>query len=743
VSDHLKHIAIFCVSLWLLSALITTPTEALVTLNSSQHQPAETDLARVDWKVNHLENPGMEEWTSLHDIDEVNTHRTTEQYVWNAQLPSPVIEGLYSKGLQSRAIDPNHPAEASIWRTGGYPDNPINLTLKFNWYVDQIATPIDSDYFRLDMQFGASGEHHLYYYFGCSDSTKTNLSYAYKYFFIDKPIQTWNTFDRNITEDFFNAVGYYPQQYQLFSFDLRTYSSNYSRVFVDDLWLLNNTVLIGGSIGNGDFEGGAGWSQSTNQDPADISQSAVSQEGDWSLNATTTSVGNQSYLSVSWYPDRHISTLNPDIFSFQWRMDKFNGPNEDTFAYVRVSGENESESLSVYYVLAYGDNTNTIAPPENLFINVTGFNTTSQWHSFDRSIWSDIISFYNTDFMIIDEIEINIRADGPTSEVSILFDDMHFVSAAMDDMGYEDQGDVGDEVHTWSTYYNPPPKFTVTDVAHSGAKAANLTVVDSELWSGERRFENRLVNEETDLWLDFFWRINDDSANESNLMYLEVYFDSGESLAYIFANHSAVPTGNGFDEYIILPEANTVDSWINFQRNLFDDFVTAFGTEPDTKITEFYLFAKADSGGRFEVLFDDVYLYNDPAPAISGVQLTTPVANRDVNVTATVEDLSSFTVTLYYRIDNGTWTDVAMVDTGSGFNATIPGQPFDTEVNYYIEAVDEFSQISVTNEIAYLIPSEPTPTDYTPLIVGVIIVVVVIGVVVVYYFVIRPKQSSK
>ena len=136
MSSHLKHIAIFCVSLWLLSVMTPTPSEALVTLDNSQSQLAETDLDRVDWKLNHLANPGMEDWSTPHDIDDVHTYRTTEQYVWYAQTPSPVNEGSRSRGFQSRALDPDHPGEAWMTRNPwtSWP-NPVNLTLKFDWYI--------------------------------------------------------------------------------------------------------------------------------------------------------------------------------------------------------------------------------------------------------------------------------------------------------------------------------------------------------------------------------------------------------------------------------------------------------------------------------------------------------------------------------------------------------------------------------------------------------------------------------
>ncbi|MCK4568495.1 MAG: hypothetical protein KAU48_14405, partial [Candidatus Thorarchaeota archaeon] len=685
MSSHLRYIAIICVSLWLSSAMITTPTEALVTLDNSQHQIAETDLSRVNWKLNHISNPGMEEWTTTHDIDDVATYRTTEHYSWYAQDPWPVNEGFRSRGFQSRAIDPNHPGVAYVGRSSWlHWDNPTNLTMKFDWYIDSIPQPIDYDYFRFNIYLGAPGDVRMYYYFNCEEAGHTNTS-NYMYFFLDGPAQTWNTFDRNITEDFFEIAGHYPTQFQQFRFEQSTRSSDYSRAFIDDLEMANGTIIYGGSTGNGNFETSSGWHSWTNNDAADISRSSINQEGDWSLNATAKSVGNQSRLSISYYPDRRLSSMNPDAFSFQWMMNEFDGANEDTFAYVSVSCYNESESFEVFYVLAYGDNTNTFTWEGAQVINVTDFNTTGQWNTFSRSIWNDISSVNQTDFLVVENIEIYIRADGPTSCISILFDDMHFQSAAMDDMGYEDQGDIGDEVLSWGLSSGFQPEFTVTDTAYSGSKAANLTLIDGNSWSEGRDFENRYINDNTDLWLDFFWRIENDTAHAENLMYLEVYFETGETLAYIFANHSVVPTNNGFDEYIILPEVNTEGIWINFQRNLFDDFVTAFGSDPDTEIEEFYLFAEADTGGRFEVLFDDVYLYNDPAPEISGIQMTSQVANQAVNISATVSDLSSFTVELHYRVNGSSWTDVAMVDTGTGFNGTIPGQTWGTQIDFYIE----------------------------------------------------------
>jgi hypothetical protein len=57
-------------------------------------------------------------------------------------------------------------------------------------------------------------------------------------------------------------------------------------------------------------------------------------------------------------------------------------------------------------------------------------------------------------------------------------------------------------------------------------------------------------------------------------------------------------------------------------------------------------------------------------------------------VNANVTDLSGLaSVTLAYRINGGTWTNVAMTG-GPNYTAAIPGQPFNTTVDYQITAVD-------------------------------------------------------
>ncbi|TFH07762.1 MAG: hypothetical protein E4H14_07780, partial [Candidatus Thorarchaeota archaeon] len=195
MSNHLKHIAILVSFLWLFSAVITLPIDGTVANETSEYQLSETNLSRAEWKLNHISNPCMEQWTTAYDLDDVYTYRTTEHFAWYAQAPWPVSEGLRSRGMQSRAIDPNHPGEVYTGRQSwAYWNNPTNLTMKFDWYIDSIPQPIDYDYFRLSIYLGSPSTVRMYYYFNCEITGFTNSS-NYMYFFLNSPAQNWNVFD--------------------------------------------------------------------------------------------------------------------------------------------------------------------------------------------------------------------------------------------------------------------------------------------------------------------------------------------------------------------------------------------------------------------------------------------------------------------------------------------------------------------------------------------------------------------
>jgi len=101
-------------------------------------------------------------------------------------------------------------------------------------------------------------------------------------------------------------------------------------------------------------------------------------------------------------------------------------------------------------------------------------------------------------------------------------------------------------------------------------------------------------------------------------------------------------------------------------------------------------------------------------PVISGVDLdpVSPLPDTDVTVTAEVfDDNGIAAVALFYNIDGGAWTEMAMtaVKVTGNYTAVIPGQVVDTVVGYYVQATD-------TDEETVFEP-EGAPTEfetYTP-----------------------------
>ena len=133
-----------------------------------------------------------------------------------------------------------------------YWDNPTNLTLDVEWYLDSIGNPVNQDYFRLQVRMDYR---YMYYYLGC-ESTGVYNSTSNRYFMIDEPTQTWNHLHRNLTADYFNAFGELPTQYRTMYWYIRSYNTEYTRIFLDDLWIVNGTTIkAGGSVSHGNFEG--------------------------------------------------------------------------------------------------------------------------------------------------------------------------------------------------------------------------------------------------------------------------------------------------------------------------------------------------------------------------------------------------------------------------------------------------------------------------------------------------------
>ncbi|MHA1577203.1 MAG: hypothetical protein ACTSU3_07565, partial [Candidatus Thorarchaeota archaeon] len=582
---------------------------------------AETDLDEVEWKSNSFPNSKFEDWSQDHRPDDLSNDRTLEAYAWYASSPWPVNQGSRSLGLQVRAMDPDHPAtkkfnqqSQSSWL------NPSNTTLSFDWYIDELTSPDDSDYFNVEIRMGNK---YLHYYLG-STRTLTNNS-LYAYFMIDGPSDTWNVLSRNLTSDYYGAFGQMPTQYRTMYFNLLTYSFEYSRVFVDDLWLMNGTdVKIGGSFNHGDFElGGTGtyWWYYSNTDPGDISKSTTRIEGDYSINTTVLSSGNKSYASFGSSVNKRVSVLNKGQLSFNWQVEEWINPEVLTYSYVEIQCENASEGWSIYYVFCTDDlEALGLGYLGDVILLADDFNTTGQWNSFNQTIWDDMNANRTEDDFFVSQIEFYTSATNPGSRLTVLVDDVSFISANLNLMSFEDQLDAGEPVLGFGYDYQPSDYFKVTDFAHTGNKAGNLTLTDGNDDDIEQKLGAIPLNSNKEMILDFNWYLEDFNETSDDLLAVNIYFDDN-TIAYILANGSGGDVSEWIDDdFIILTEVNSKGSWHNLKRSLFIDFQELFGAAPNTTITSFELISYVDSDSSLTVFLDDMYLYEEEfAPEISNI----------------------------------------------------------------------------------------------------------------------------
>ncbi|MFX1370099.1 MAG: hypothetical protein ACFFAY_16030, partial [Promethearchaeota archaeon] len=411
----------------------TTSERAMTSTQGITQKPsfdkAETDLARVDWTDNMFPNKGFETWSNPVFPSGLSTYRTTEEATW---IETGVVnQGSQSMGMHARAIDSIHWSEVKVSQTSQPTwDNPINTTLSFDWYMDSIGTPIDSDYFMLAIKLSW---HNMYYYIGCERTTVANGTMS-AYFMIDGPLQSWNSLYRNLTADYIEAFGGSPDLFNTMEWFVRSNTNVHTRVFMDDVILLNDTDVM---ITNGNFENGKnGWYTTTSTDPSDISRSALAYHGDWSMNMTAISYDYVSYGRTTANVGKLLNEDNQGQFSFWWRINEWVNNSEMTYARIEVDTKNATHSFTIYYYLCYGGS--GVLPPlifgNDMQFKADGFNTSGTWHLFDRNVWADFNSYYSTENLYIDQITFYVRANEDDSRLSILFDDVALETSIINDV---------------------------------------------------------------------------------------------------------------------------------------------------------------------------------------------------------------------------------------------------------------------------------------------------------------------
>ncbi len=708
---------------------------------------SETDLERVDWVTNVAPNRDFETWNNPYSPENIYTTRTEEEALW---IETTIVnEGFQSVGMEVKSLDPYHYSEVrltqSMWL---YWDNPINTTIDLDWHIDEIGNPINEDYFRMQVRMS---NRNMYYYLGC-DTTWTNGTDGY--FLIDGSKGTWNHLHRNVTSDYIEIFGETPIRFDLIYWWVRSYTNEYTRVFMDDINLVNGTdVKLGGAINNGDFEGGGGWFFQSSYDPAHITQSSLAYAGDWSMNMTAISYDDLSRARAEPIIEKRLSENNKGQLSFQWRIDDWINSSTNTIASVRVTASNTTTSMSMYYYLCVGgDGTLPILiSGEDMKFQVTNFNVTDQWNHFDRNIWDDFHSNSATDELWIESIIFQVSSSTDNSRLSVLFDELDFTASIVNDMGYETQGDLGTPIEGWREPTSDP-EFSVTDFAYTGDRAGNITLEDDIGLGIEQDLGYIPMDSTTELILDFNIYIDTFNMSSDDFIFFEVEC-SDSILSFIIANASSEVEswmGGEEDEYILLQYTIVTGQWLNFQIDLVHSYESFTGSLPDTTLEQIVLNARASQDSKLVAFIDDLYIYYDSAPEITDVSHSpvNPANNGFVLITATVVDATIETVQVNYRVeDNSSWYILSMsLDSDTTFKANMTELVADSVFEYSITAIDTFGKsvesLNGTEYYSFTVGSPITTTIVDPGVTAILLAVALlaIGVIfVVYVFVIKKK----
>jgi len=748
-----KSITLIFVILMLSSLFVITDQASVLSTQNitteKMNNVAETDLDRVDWIDNVAPNRDFETWGTPYRPDNLYTTRTVEESGWYET--TIVNEGAQSIGMEGRALDPNFYSEVRLSQTSFSSwDNPVNTTLDLDWYMDEIGNPNNVDYFRIQIRMGNPARN-MYYYLGC-DTGYSNYTYGDGYFLVDGPTGTWNHLHRNITSDYIEIFSEIPTAFYLVYVWVRSYTNEYTRVFVDDFNIVNGTdVRIGGSTNNGDFETTIGWALTTSTDPADISQSSLSYAGDWSMNMTAISYDDLARATAQANIGKRLTEINQGQLSFYWRIDEWINSSLNTIANVRLSVANATTSFTMYYYFCIGG-AGTL--PINLSgvdmqFKVTNFNETDQWNYFNRNIWEDFHSMSTTDELWIDSIRFQVSSSTDDSRLSVLFDELDFKASIVNDMGYETQGDLGTPIEGWREPMSDP-EFSVTDFAYTGDRAGNITLENFDGLNHEQYFGVIPFDSTTELILDFSMYIDTFNESSDDYIFIEIYLDDddGSSIAFIIANASSVVEENISEDYILLQENIVTGQWLNFQIDLVHTFEAVTGSMPNTTLDYMIFGAMAYENSHLVAFIDDLYIYSDPAPEITEVSHSPlePVDGGFALITATVVDVTLETVHVNYRVNNGSWSILSMdLNSGTTFEGNLTGLVEDSVVEYSITAIDAFGKtvesLNGTEYYSFTIPP-PTITGDGGLsaAIAVVVILLIVGVAFVYYMLVIKKK---
>ncbi len=627
-------------------------------------------------------------------------------------LANTSYDGLVSNGSKSALLESrgseDAPAAAYVYQflsPAAYAKD--NVTLDLDWYVKQVADMSeDMAYFYVDLRTknGSNNYHYLRYYllYG-SQISLSNSSWVTSYG-LNNTVSEWHHLSRNLTRDLVESptLGYHNDSTRTIeSITLYLYTG-YSYPVIGQVVV--DAIAIKDGVGqeyliDGDFEYGSWFWVGSRSSDAFIRQTTDAVTAPAALNMTSKTAKDTmtayAYVSRSLGTDKALRADAPGdtVISFDWKAD-LTSDSGGAAAYLRVSFTTGTNYYHVYWLLAHdrGDMSQYSNSSSTLYVADPNFGTLSSW------VHTDVDAYDLATGLGLSNVSlyyISLRCFSGTnagSRMQLLADNFEVQTFPAADPFFESawRSTASAPVNMWS-FSGHARAAHYTDVAHSGAHAANLTSWDGTTILDRETFMRVSPGHSTDFW----WRLDSTVPGTAWHASIVLQFEGGFSVQYDLASAQYSPSNTSNSLFYRVDGFNTTGQWLNLRRNMTRDLEPLDPWFSDTQwnLTQISLRVYSDAADRGPVvLFDDID-FNDAGPPTLVSHVRTPwlpAYYEGASVTATVTDDAAGveSCTLRYRAGTGPWTEVPMHLSGGAYAASIPDYPYNTTVQYWIVAVD-------------------------------------------------------
>jgi hypothetical protein len=710
-----------------ISENVSSPREAI--------EMADEPVPQEPLRLNVISNPSFEDWFSLDDVPTDWQVQTSAYQFGDRAYTEEVANGVYAGYVEGQGGPGAY--SSSYITTGNIPPSTNDLlepglSLSFNW--NALAVPdlqIGSEVYLYLITNGGLGYRYINYHL-CTGTTLYTNDTRHVHFVGNDTINQWNSFDRNITEDFIAAFGLGQLTSTDYVSSLYFYATSpvgatdKVRLVFDDVVLYSST--FSGFLSNGDFETGTGSSWFTYESTlGHVEQSLDSTVGSHSVNITVPQVSLGSgwarcyrYLS----PAAYYYALTPRMTTIKidWKYNDTVGAGAGQYAYLRLTFQNSSYYY-VHYYFGIGDDTiHLVNDTSNYYVKVPGFGVRDTWITSEFDLY-DAISQIGFGDLPLTQLSFYVYEGQAGSTVELLIDNFNILSSPANDPTFEFENTplFDPPFLGWSRSYYTAGAVTSTPDSHSGSSACNITTVGQQ--AGIHRdpiyaeFDNKLAT-------DFWWRL--DHIDTSGLAGTYIQFEFSDTtqfyyIRYMLGKSPSYPTPNSTSiKHVLAENINQIGTWNNLARNITDDFESSFSITSDSwHISGISLYVYTAPGLKLTCLFDDLQFIDTEPPVVDSIVFdATPMYYEDVLVRVFTTDARPGVSTVFalYTINGWSSTEVSVgvYDEGNWYNATIPAQVYNTQVEFYIQVADGCSNEKIDDNggffYTYTVGDDVDPT---------------------------------